>query len=104
MGTKPAEEHARIAVETGAFDLLAVCPARRPIGSNVARLASAPQRSRDRSTAAHKTACARDRTGAIEDIRRIGIEMVPPRKDRPGMIDRPMAKDEPGAPEFSLPR
>jgi len=46
---------------------------------------------------------ANARTGGCEDMRRVGVEMIPPRKNRPGSINRPVPDEEPGETQLRLP-
>src|SRR3546814_6561938 len=90
-------------MKAGALDLAGRCPSRGTICGDVACLPRPPQRTGDRCATPEKSACARDGAGPVEDMRRISVEMIPPREDRPGTVDRPMADEEPGRPKFRLP-
>lgn len=79
-----------------------VCPTRRAIGGEIARLARAPERPEDRSAAADKSASCRDCPRLVENDRRIRIEVIPPREDRPRMVDWLIEGDEPRRAEFWL--
>src|SRR3546814_1006767 len=83
VGSEPAEKDPGITMKAGAFDLAGRCPSRGTICGDVACLPRPPQRTGDRCATPEKSACARDGAGPVEDMRRISVEMIPPREDRP---------------------
>ena len=97
-----AEDDACIAVEAGAFDLLALRPARRTICGNATRLARAPQGSEDRGGAACKAAGTGKGSSLVKDAWGIGLVVEPPAKERPWPVKRQATEPEPGQPEFGL--
>src|SRR3546814_10852691 len=62
----------------------------------MALLPGAPERAEDRGGAADEAAGAGERARLVEDVRRVGVVAIPPREDRPGLIDRCMEQREPG--------
>src|SRR3546814_13350600 len=93
--SEPAEKDPGITRKAGALDLAGRCPSRGTICGDVACLPRPPQRTGDRCATPEKSACARAGAGPVEDMRRISVEMIPPREDRPGPVDRPMADQDP---------
>src|SRR5690606_19210449 len=93
--TERAEHDACVAMQSGAFDFAGACPAGRTIGGNVARLARAPQRAEDRCRAADKAAGTGEYARLVEDDRGVGIIVIPPAEQRPGMVDWHAAEPEP---------
>src|SRR3546814_6514874 len=77
-------------------------PARRPIGRDMARLTCAPERSRDRTRASKEAARGGDRPRSVENLGRIGLEMIPPGEERPWLVDGRVEQSEPGRTEFRL--
>src|SRR3546814_15946935 len=90
-------------MKAGALDLAGRCPSRGTICGDVACLPRPPQRTGDRCATPEKSACARDGAGPVEDMRRISVEMLPPRADRPGSVARPIVDADPGPPQFRPP-
>ena len=99
---RAAQEYAGITVKAGPLDLVRPGPARRTIGGDVTRLPRAPERACDRRAAADETARAGERAGLVENMRRIGIVVIPPGEERPGTIDRRASSHEPGRTKFGL--
>src|SRR3546814_12562450 len=82
------ENGARVAGQSGAFHLANLGPARGAVGGDMALLPGAPERAADRGGAAAEAAGAGERARLVEDVRRVGVVAIPPREDRPGMLDR----------------
>src|SRR3546814_2486692 len=91
-----AEEHTRIVEQAGAVDLSRGGPAGGPIGGDLARLPRAPERPGDGGAAAKESARPGDHPRLVEDVRRVGVVVIPPREDGPRSIDRRVEQNEPG--------
>ncbi len=96
------EKHPGIAAKARGVDFALLRPARRSVGRDLALLACAPERTADRRAAADEAARRRERAGLVEDLRRVSLKMIPPRKEIPRPIDRQRAEPEPWRAEFGL--
>lgn len=77
-------------------------PPCRAVGGEVVGLARAPDRAEDGRAASDESASRGDRARLVEDDRRIGIEVIPPREQRPRMVDGLAESGEPRWAEFRL--
>jgi hypothetical protein len=103
MVIQALKEDAGTPVEAGRFDFPGRRPAGRAVAGDIMRLPGAPQRAGHRRAASNEAARTRDRTHTVEGVRGVGVEMIPPWKKRPGMIDRPAAEDKPRQAQLGLP-
>src|SRR3546814_18443627 len=77
------KENPRVMEQTGTVNLARRRPARRAIGSDMARLARAPERPGDGGRAAQHTARRGAHPRLVEPLRRTGVHVIPPRAERP---------------------
>ena len=99
---KPAKKDAALAEQAGGLGFMQRSPMRRTIGRDVAVLSRAPQRASHRGGAPHESAGAGDRAGAIEDMRRVSVEVIPPQENCPWAIDGNAVDHCPWHAEFGL--
>src|SRR3546814_16657814 len=66
------------------------------------RLTCAPERSRDRTRASKEAARGGDRPRSVENLGRIGLEMIPPGEERPWLVDGRVEQREPARSGFRL--
>jgi hypothetical protein len=99
---KCPEEGSCVGEKAGPSDVRQTCPAGGTIGRDMAALPCTPQRSSDSRAAADKAAGAGDHARAVEHLRRIGVEVIPPPEQRPGAIDRATKRKEPRRSELGL--
>src|SRR5690606_21262031 len=96
------EKNAAIAPQSGGVDLALSCPARRAVSGDGALLPCAPERPEDGGAAAHEAADGSEATRLLEDVRRVGVEVIPPWEQVPGTIDRLATNRQPRGAEFGL--
>jgi hypothetical protein len=97
-----SEKDAAVTAEAEGIDLALLRPARRTIGGDESLLAGAPERTEDRGAATDEAARRREAPRLVEDVRRIGLEMIPPWEEIPRPIDRCAAHDHHRRPELGL--
>src|SRR3546814_3909848 len=93
------KENPRVMEQTGTVNLARRRPARRAIGSDMARLARAPERPGDGGRAAQESARRGEHPRLVEHLRRIGFIVIPPWEERPRPIDRRVEENQPGRSE-----
>ena len=77
-------------------------PAGRTVGGDELGLPGSPDRADDGGERSGDAARGRHEGAALEDVRRIGIELEPPQEELPGLVERHAVQHGPGAAELGL--
>ena len=101
---EPAEDHAVLADQPGVADFARTRPARRAEGRDLARFAGAPHRHGDGDGDRDEPARRGDVGALIEDLRRVGVEPVPPPEEGRRWIYGKAQEPAPRRAEFGLER
>src|SRR3546814_17149391 len=93
------KENPRVMEQTGTVNLARRRPARRAIGSDMARLARAPERPGDGGRAAQESPRRGEHPRLVTHPRRIAFLVIPPWAQRPRPLDRRVEATQPQPPK-----